>query len=53
VSGKSSSGGTTIASGEEAGLSVIQGVDGSPDDVAEYEIILNCEGFSVEGAYCE
>jgi len=44
---------TAVDPGEETTVIVSPGVDGDPARVASYEISLSCEGFDVDGVYCE
>lgn len=43
----------TIAPGETTEVLLTVIVDGDPDDVASYEVTLNCDSTFAEGVYCE
>lgn len=43
---------TEVSPGEQTTINVYYGVDGTPEDVASYEISLNCDGPFSDGSYC-
>jgi hypothetical protein len=43
---------TTAPPGESATLTASRQVDGSPDDVARFELVVSCDSAFAEGVYC-
>ena len=52
MTGAGSMGGDSVAPGETGTLTLWDGSDNNPDDVARYEVSVECDGFD-EGVYCE